>query len=118
MASVEKKSNKYMKRVQFSCHVEHVSTFANEEYGKDLIFRLLEYKQILILVDADRTAQEVARLTYHDMLELLTLKSEWRRQMESMLADRRRKEQSSNSEDNNNDELETVISPAQHEICA
>ncbi|KAL1927857.1 hypothetical protein VTP01DRAFT_3262 [Rhizomucor pusillus] len=98
MASVEKKSNNNMKRVQFSCHVEHVSTFANEEY--------------------DRTAQEVARLTYHDMLELLTLKSEWRRQMESMLADRRRKEQSSNSEDNNNDELETVISPAQHEICA
>ncbi|KAI8145908.1 hypothetical protein BJV82DRAFT_602693 [Fennellomyces sp. T-0311] len=52
------------KRVQFSCQVELISTFANEEY--------------------DRTAQEVAKLTYHDMFELLTLKSEWRRQMEEL----------------------------------
>ena len=42
----------------------------------------------------DRTAQEVAKLTYHDMFELLTLKSEFRRQMEEL-----RNEQLANSED-------------------
>ncbi|KAI9321215.1 hypothetical protein BX666DRAFT_1835203, partial [Dichotomocladium elegans] len=52
------------KRVQFSCDVEFLSTFANEEY--------------------DRTAQEVAKLSYTDMYELLALKSEWRREMELM----------------------------------
>ncbi|GAN07251.1 hypothetical protein MAM1_0154d06746 [Mucor ambiguus] len=56
------------KKVQFSCDVEFVSTFANEEY--------------------DRTAQEVAKLTYKDMLELLTMKSQWRRDMERMMAER------------------------------
>ncbi|KAI9482587.1 hypothetical protein BDB00DRAFT_857223 [Zychaea mexicana] len=63
----------HTKRVQFSCQVELVSTFANEEY--------------------DRTAQEVAKLTYHDMFELLTLKSEIRRQMEEL-----RNEQAANSD--------------------
>ncbi|KAL9553164.1 hypothetical protein MBANPS3_003414 [Mucor bainieri] len=56
------------KKVQFSCDVEFVSTFANEDY--------------------DRTAQEVAKLTYKDMLELLTMKSQWRRDMERMMAER------------------------------
>ncbi|CEP19987.1 hypothetical protein [Parasitella parasitica] len=56
------------KKVQFSCDVEFVSTFANEEY--------------------DRTAQEVAKLTYKDMLELLTMKSQWKRDMERMMAER------------------------------
>ncbi|CAO3644869.1 unnamed protein product [Mucor hiemalis] len=56
------------KKVQFACDVEFVSTFANEEY--------------------DRTAQEVAKLTYKDMLELLTMKSQWRRDMERMMAER------------------------------
>ncbi|KAI9487423.1 MAG: hypothetical protein EXX96DRAFT_448107, partial [Benjaminiella poitrasii] len=56
------------KKVQFSCDVEFVSTFANEDY--------------------DRTAQEVAKLTYKDMLELLTMKSQWKRDMERMLAER------------------------------
>ncbi|KAI8380206.1 hypothetical protein BD560DRAFT_314447, partial [Blakeslea trispora] len=56
------------KKVQFSCDVEFISTFANEDY--------------------DRTAQEVAKLTYKDMLELLTMKSQWRRDMERMLAER------------------------------
>ena len=36
----------------------------------------------------DRTAQEVAKLTYKDMLELLTMKSQWRRDMERMMAER------------------------------
>ncbi|KAI8641380.1 hypothetical protein BD408DRAFT_418188 [Parasitella parasitica] len=56
------------KKVQFSCDVEFVSTFANEDY--------------------DRTAQEVAKLTYKDMLELLTMKSQWKRDMERMMAER------------------------------
>ncbi|KAG2197278.1 uncharacterized protein EV154DRAFT_450861 [Mucor mucedo] len=57
-----------MKKVQFACDVEFVATFANEDY--------------------DRTAQEVAKLTYKDMLELLTMKSQWRRDMERMMAER------------------------------
>ncbi|KAI9022126.1 hypothetical protein CLU79DRAFT_675473, partial [Phycomyces nitens] len=56
------------KRVQFSCDVKFVNTFDNDEY--------------------DRTAQEVAKLTYKDMVELLTMKSQWRRDMERMLAER------------------------------
>ncbi|GAA5795779.1 hypothetical protein HPULCUR_001141 [Helicostylum pulchrum] len=61
------------KRVQFACDVEFVSTFANEDY--------------------DRTAQEVAKLTYKDMLELLTMKSQWRRDMEKMMAERKSTEE-------------------------
>ncbi|CAO3703015.1 hypothetical protein G6F56_007882 [Rhizopus delemar] len=60
------------KKVQFSGDIEFVSTFANEDY--------------------DRTAQEVAKLTYRDMLELLTMKSQWKRESEKMLAERERKE--------------------------
>lgn len=40
----------------------------------------------------DRTAQEVAKLTYKDMLELLTMKSQWRREMEKMMAERELKD--------------------------
>ncbi|CAO3664697.1 hypothetical protein G6F70_002626 [Rhizopus microsporus] len=69
-----------MKKVQFSGNVEFVSTFANEDY--------------------DRTAQEVAKLTYRDMLELLTMKSQWKRDMERMLAEREMKEKM--NEANNN----------------
>ncbi|KAG0173699.1 hypothetical protein DFQ28_003540 [Apophysomyces sp. BC1034] len=61
------------KRVQFSCQVEFASTFDNEEY--------------------DRTAQEVAKLTYSDMAELLMMKSQWRRDMERMVAERNAKEE-------------------------
>ncbi|KAI7863169.1 hypothetical protein BDF14DRAFT_1710972, partial [Spinellus fusiger] len=53
------------KKVHFACDVEFVSTFANEDY--------------------DRTAQEVAKLSYNDMFELLTLKAEWRRETERMM---------------------------------
>ncbi|KAG0762385.1 hypothetical protein G6F57_004715 [Rhizopus arrhizus] len=60
------------KKVQFSGDVEFVSTFANEDY--------------------DRTAQEVAKLTYRDMLELLTMKSQWKRDLEKMMAERDLKE--------------------------
>ncbi|CAO3702456.1 hypothetical protein G6F56_004579 [Rhizopus delemar] len=60
------------KRVQFSGDVEFVSTFANEDY--------------------DRTAQEVAKLTYRDMLELLTMKSQWKKDMEKMTAEREKDE--------------------------
>ncbi|KAI7863773.1 hypothetical protein BDF14DRAFT_1841000 [Spinellus fusiger] len=57
-----------IKRVQFSCDIKFANTFDNDEY--------------------DRTAQEVAKLTYKDMMELLTMKSKWRRDMERMLAER------------------------------
>ncbi|KAG0166336.1 hypothetical protein DFQ28_004677 [Apophysomyces sp. BC1034] len=67
------------KRVQFSCRVEFVSTFANEDY--------------------DRTAQEVAKLSYHDMLELLTLKSGWRKETQNLLAERALKEEQQQSND-------------------
>ncbi|KAG0735509.1 hypothetical protein G6F22_011816 [Rhizopus arrhizus] len=40
----------------------------------------------------DRTAQEVAKLTYRDMLELLTMKSQWKRDLEKMMAERDLKE--------------------------
>ncbi|KAI7906705.1 uncharacterized protein BX663DRAFT_497379 [Cokeromyces recurvatus] len=70
------------KKVQFSCNVEFVSTFANEDY--------------------DRTAQEVAKLTYKDMLELLTMKSQWKRDMERMLAERAEKESVSSDEEESN----------------
>ncbi|KAI9020186.1 hypothetical protein CLU79DRAFT_756070 [Phycomyces nitens] len=55
-------SAKKSKRVRFACDVEFISTFCNEEY--------------------DRTAQEVAKLSYTDMYELLTLKAEWKRETE------------------------------------
>ncbi|KAI9264367.1 hypothetical protein BDA99DRAFT_426772, partial [Phascolomyces articulosus] len=69
------------KRVQFSCEVELISTFANEEY--------------------DRTAQEVAKLTYNDMFELLTLKSEFRRQMEELRNEQLATNEYSDEESNN-----------------
>ncbi|GAA5811962.1 hypothetical protein MFLAVUS_005409 [Mucor flavus] len=69
------------KRVQFACDVEFVSTFANEDY--------------------DRTAQEVAKLTYKDMLELLTMKSQWRRDMEKMMAERKSTEEETVDNTNN-----------------
>ncbi|KAG0788690.1 hypothetical protein G6F16_007165 [Rhizopus arrhizus] len=65
-----------MKKVQFSGEVEFVSTFANEDY--------------------DRTAQEVAKLTYRDMLELLTMKSQWKRDLEKMMTERDLKESEMN----------------------
>ncbi|KAI8068429.1 hypothetical protein BC940DRAFT_228560, partial [Gongronella butleri] len=60
------------KRVQFSRDVDVASTFANDDY--------------------DRSAQAVAKLSYHDMVELLTMKSQWRRDMEQMLLDREMQE--------------------------
>ncbi|EIE84181.1 hypothetical protein G6F46_011194 [Rhizopus delemar] len=70
------------KKVQFSGDVEFVSTFANEDY--------------------DRTAQEVAKLTYRDMLELLTMKSQWKRDLEKMMAERDLKESQVNQVNKNN----------------
>ncbi|KAI8881882.1 hypothetical protein K501DRAFT_222263 [Backusella circina FSU 941] len=70
------------KRVQFSGEIEFINTFANEDY--------------------DRTAQEVAKLTYKDMLELLTMKSQWRRDMERMVAERDHSEQSKDDDTNDN----------------
>ncbi|CAO3644243.1 unnamed protein product [Cunninghamella blakesleeana] len=88
------------KRVQFSCDVVISSTFANEDY--------------------DRTAQEIAKLTYSDMVELLTMKSQWRKDMERMLKERALKEQeeqdSSDSSDSCDSDNQPVFSSAQ-EIC-
>lgn len=42
---------------------------------------------------ADRTAQEVAKLTYSDMVELLQMKSQWRREMEKMMTERANQEE-------------------------
>ncbi|ORZ11122.1 hypothetical protein BCR42DRAFT_310798, partial [Absidia repens] len=60
------------KRVQFSTNVAVKITFANEDY--------------------DRTAQEVAKLNYNDMMDLLKMKSQWRRDMEQMMTDRANRE--------------------------
>ncbi|KAI7859754.1 hypothetical protein BDC45DRAFT_563797 [Circinella umbellata] len=79
------------KRVQFSGEVELISTFANEDY--------------------DRTAQEVAKLTYHDMFELLTLKSEFRRQMEEL-----RNEQLANSEDSDEESNNSTTEEEEEEV--
>ncbi|KAG1509981.1 hypothetical protein G6F53_007031 [Rhizopus delemar] len=43
-----------------------------------------------------RTAQEVAKLTYRDMLELLTMKSQWKRDLEKRMAERDLKESETN----------------------
>ncbi|CDS11613.1 hypothetical protein LRAMOSA03876 [Lichtheimia ramosa] len=90
------------KRVQFSCHVEHISTFANEEY--------------------DRTAQEVAKLTYNDMYELLTLKSELRRQMEVMQRQQQLEEAAATEQQEEEDQQSTTSSSsssvAPYDICA
>ncbi|KAI8351818.1 hypothetical protein EDC96DRAFT_466997 [Choanephora cucurbitarum] len=88
------------KKVQFACDVEFISTFANEDY--------------------DRTAQEVAKLTYKDMLELLTMKSQWRRDMERMLAERAMSEGESTEEDSGSDDSSTSSSQPLYnvqEIC-
>ncbi|KAI8987928.1 hypothetical protein BDF20DRAFT_852881 [Mycotypha africana] len=99
------------KKVQFSLQVDFISTFANDEY--------------------DRTAQEVAKLTYKDMLELLTMKSQWRRDMERMMAERTALEGSSSATTtattptttsttmNNENSASTVIHThhQQQEIC-
>ncbi|KAF1796051.1 hypothetical protein V8B55DRAFT_1557156 [Mucor lusitanicus] len=83
------------KKVQFSCDVEFVSTFANEDY--------------------DRTAQEVAKLTYKDMLELLTMKSQWRRDMERMMAERATVEEESIVESTSNNSTSRLYNV--QEIC-
>ncbi|CAO3640073.1 unnamed protein product [Cunninghamella echinulata] len=49
------------KQVTFSGDIELIDTFANEDY--------------------DRSAQQVAKLSYHDMYELLVLKSQIKQQM-------------------------------------
>ncbi|RUO96275.1 hypothetical protein BC936DRAFT_142285 [Jimgerdemannia flammicorona] len=54
------------KKVHFGNDVEFIPTFADDEY--------------------DRTCQEVAKMTYSDMVELLQVKAEYRRQMEKMCA--------------------------------
>ncbi|KAI9272159.1 hypothetical protein EDC94DRAFT_595628 [Helicostylum pulchrum] len=82
------------KRVQFACDVEFVSTFANEDYGNINNAHTHKYPIIKqFLFHLDRTAQEVAKLTYKDMLELLTMKSQWRRDMEKMMAERKSTEE-------------------------
>ncbi|CAO0793027.1 unnamed protein product [Mucor circinelloides] len=83
------------KKVQFSCDVEFVSTFANEDY--------------------DRTAQEVAKLTYKDMLELLTMKSQWRRDMERMMAERATVEEENIVESTSNNSTSRLYNV--QEIC-
>ncbi|RUS27729.1 hypothetical protein BC938DRAFT_482817 [Jimgerdemannia flammicorona] len=52
------------KKVHFGNDVEFIPTFADDEY--------------------DRTCQEVAKMTYSDMVELLQVKAEYRRQMEKI----------------------------------
>ncbi|KAI9304905.1 hypothetical protein BJ944DRAFT_266105 [Cunninghamella echinulata] len=82
------------KRVQFSCDVIIANTFANEDY--------------------DRTAQEIAKLTYSDMVELLTMKSQWRKDMERMLRERAMKEQEQEQEDDR-DQNDTTTTAATHQ---
>ena len=78
---------------------------------------------IFSLIDSfllDRTAQEVAKLTYKDMLELLTMKSQWRRDMERMLAERAMSEGESTEEDSGSDDSSTSSSQPLYnvqEIC-
>ncbi|ORX54127.1 hypothetical protein DM01DRAFT_1305594 [Hesseltinella vesiculosa] len=94
------------KRVQFSGDVDIANTFANEDY--------------------DRTAQEVAKLSYHDMVELLTMKSQWRREMEKMVLERDLQEKelamASSADEANTDtdtctESNEVYTTSAHEIC-
>jgi hypothetical protein len=92
-----------------------VSTFANEDYGK--LIHIKKRSKLTNIVCIDRTAQEVAKLTYKDMLELLTMKSQWRRDMERMMAERATTEQdetivNENTSNNNNSRLFNV-----QEIC-
>ncbi|KAI8077767.1 uncharacterized protein BX664DRAFT_362552 [Halteromyces radiatus] len=68
------------KQVQFSGDIEWIDAFANEDY--------------------DRTAQQVAKLSYHDMYELLLLKSQWRQESQQMMATRQ------NDDDNHVEEEE------------
>lgn len=82
------------KRVQFSGDVAVESTFANEDYGKhpppqSFTLKVSSY----FLIRIDRTAQEVARLTYNDMMDLLKMKSQWRRDMERMMTERANREE-------------------------
>ncbi|KAI8330868.1 hypothetical protein BC941DRAFT_439801 [Chlamydoabsidia padenii] len=80
------------KRVQFSGDIAVESTFGNEDY--------------------DRTAQEVATLTYSDMMDLLKMKSQWRRDMERMMAERANREKQEQQETHH----PSVFTSAQ-EIC-
>ncbi|CAO3593080.1 unnamed protein product [Absidia cylindrospora] len=50
----------FKKQVHFSGNIEWVDTFGSEVY--------------------DRTALQVAKLSYHDMYELLVMKSQWRQE--------------------------------------
>ncbi|CAO3594682.1 hypothetical protein BCR42DRAFT_345551 [Absidia repens] len=89
------------KRVQFSGDVAIKSTFASEEY--------------------DRTAQEVAKLTYGDMMDLLKMKSQWRRDMEQMMTERANREKQqeallSPQEEPHQQQQSSVFTSAQ-EIC-
>lgn len=63
----------------------------------------------------DRTAQEVAKLTYKDMLELLTMKSQWRRDMERMMAERATVEEESIVESTSNNSTSRLYNV--QEIC-
>ncbi|GAB5586524.1 hypothetical protein Unana1_01424 [Umbelopsis nana] len=56
------------KKVQFSQSIEFISTFGDDEY--------------------DRTCLETTPCTYKDMVELLQLRMELRKQMERMLSER------------------------------
>lgn len=69
----------------------------------------------------DRTAQEVAKLTYNDMYELLTLKSELRRQMEMMQRQQQLEEaaaQQEQEEDQQSTTSSSSSSVAPYDICA
>ncbi|ORZ15289.1 hypothetical protein BCR42DRAFT_416803, partial [Absidia repens] len=55
----------FKKQVHFSGNIEWVDTFGSEVY--------------------DRTALQVAKLSYHDMYELLVMKSQWREESRMMM---------------------------------
>lgn len=60
----------------------------------------------------------MAKLTYKDMLELLTMKSQWRRDMERMMQERaaREKTQTGSNSDSSNNNNECHFSNVM-EIC-
>jgi hypothetical protein len=57
----------------------------------------------------------VAKLTYKDMLELLTMKSQWRRDMERMIQERETTEEKVVVSDNTNNSTSRLFNV--QEIC-
>jgi hypothetical protein len=70
---------------------------------------------------ADRTAQEVAKLTYSDMVELLQMKSQWRRDMEKMMTERANREEQQQQQQETTllmpEDAHQPTSVFTHEIC-